>query len=434
MARIVTRQCCGFVIATAFVVLLQGCGAATPADAPAEKTIAIWHHQTVGEGPKLIQQAVDRFKQDTHGVQVEVVAINNDAYKTKIKVAIGAGNAPCVFPTWGGGPLHEYVKASQIADLTPFITKDNYKDRFPAAAFDSVTFDGKIYGVPVENTAIAVILYNKAIFQKYNLKPPATDSELLQLARTLKPNGIAPFALANKPKWPGSMFYMYFVDRLAGPEAFAKAEMREGAGFEASAFIEAGRRVQALVKEGAFQEGFNGLDYDAGATRALLYSGKAAMELMGTWSIGAIKGENPTFYRENLAFFPFPALTGGAGDPKNLIGTVGDNFYSVSPTCKDTAEAFKLIQYLIDDTSVALRAQAGRVPPVKNFTTGDPVLQKVIELVAQAPHVQLWYDQQLPPAVGEAHKDTSQALFSLSMTPEEAARRMEQAAKAYYKQ
>src|SRR5262247_3849629 len=118
MARIRTLRCCACALAAAFIVLLQGCGAA-PADAPAAKTIAIWHHQTAGDGPKLIQQSVDRFKQDTPGIQVEVVTINNDAYKTKIKVAIGAGNAPCVFPTWGGGPLREYVQAGQIADLTP---------------------------------------------------------------------------------------------------------------------------------------------------------------------------------------------------------------------------------------------------------------------------------------------------------------------------
>jgi raffinose/stachyose/melibiose transport system substrate-binding protein len=416
-----------FITAVAGVILLHGCGSAEPS-----KTITFWHHQTAGDGPKLIQQAVDRFQQDTPGIQVEVVAINNDAYKTKIKVAVGAGNAPCVFPTWGGGPLHEYIKANQIADLTAFMMQDNYKDRFPASAFDSITFAGRIYGVPVENTSIAVVIYNKATFQKYNLTPPATDVELRQIMRTLKENGVAPFALANKPKWPGSMFFMYFADRLGGPDAFAKAEAREGAGFESPVFIEAGRRVQALVKESAFQEGFNGLDYDAGATRALLYSGKAAMELMGTWAIGAMKGENPAFYRDNLAFFPFPAVSGGAGDPKNLIGTVGDNFYSVSTTCKEPAEAFRLIQYLIDDTSVAARAKAGRVPPVKGFTTDDPILQQVIDLVAQAPHVQLWYDQQLPPAVGEAHKDTTQALFSQSMTPEQAARRMEEAAKEYY--
>jgi len=43
--------------------------------------------------------------------------------------------------------------------------------------------------------------------------------------------------------------------------------------------------------------------------------------------------------------------------------------------------------------------------------------------------VQLWYDQYLPPSVAEVHKDTSQALFALSMTPEEAAKTLEVAAR-----
>lgn len=408
--------------------LHAGCGSSSPNDG-GRPTVSFWHHQTVAEGPKVIQQAVDRFKAAHPGVDVEVVPINNDAYKTKIKVAIGAGQAPCVFPSWGGGTLREYVKASQIIDLTPYMTRDNYKERFLDASFTQITVDGKIYGVPVENTALAVILYNKQIFAQHGLEVPRTYGDLLGLVRTLKQRGIAPFALANKPKWPGSMYFMYIVDRLAGPDTFQKAAAREGATFEDPVFVEAGRRVQDLVRAGAFQEGFNGLDYDPGGTRALLYSGKAAMELMGTWQIGAIKGENPGFYEKNLDFFPFPALEGGKGDPRNIVGTVGDNFYSISATCAHPGEAFALIQTLIDDTSVELRARAGRVPPVKGFATEDPVLRKIVTLVQEAPNVQLWYDQYLPPAVAETHKDTSQALFALSATPEEAARTLERAAR-----
>jgi raffinose/stachyose/melibiose transport system substrate-binding protein len=168
--------------------------------------------------------------------------------------------------------------------------------------------------------------------------------------------------------------------------------------------------------------------------RALLYSGKAAMELMGTWEIGTIKTENADFYQNNLGFFPFPALKDGAGDPKNIVGTVGNNFYSIPRSCPHPEEAFKLIQYMIDDTSVVVRGKSGRIPPVKGFQTGDPVLQEVMGLVERAPNVQLWYDQYLPPSVAEAHKDTSQALFGLSMTPEEAAKQFEKAARDYYKQ
>jgi raffinose/stachyose/melibiose transport system substrate-binding protein len=68
---------------------------------------------------------------------------------------------------------------------------------------------------------------------------------------------------------------------------------------------------------------------------------------------------------------------------------------------------------------------------VKGFKTDDPVLQQILKLVEQAPSVQLWYDQYLPPSVAERTRHTSQALFALSMTPEHGAKTLEQAAKDY---
>jgi raffinose/stachyose/melibiose transport system substrate-binding protein len=248
---------------------------------------------------------------------------------------------------------------------------------------------------------------------------------------TLKANDVIPFALANKTKWTSSMYYMYLVDRLGGPEVFAKAATRNGGSFEDPVFVKAGEMVQDLVNRGAFNEGFNGLDYDTGQSRQLLYSGKAAMELMGNWQLPTMNGENPDFLK-NLDFFPFPAVEGGKGDPSNVVGTVGDNFYSISSACKNPDEAFKLIQYLIDDTSIPQRAAIGRIPPIKGFTTEDPMLQKIIDLIGNAASVQLWYDQYLPPELGEVHKDTMQALFGLELTPEEAAKAQEEAAVKFF--
>jgi raffinose/stachyose/melibiose transport system substrate-binding protein len=430
----------------AFLLVLSGCGpAAAPTNTSAEKpaqeaaaseeiAIDLWHIQTTGNGPKLIQDAVDRFTAANPNVKVEVVPLQNDPYKTKIKVAMGAGNPPCIFPTWGGGPLYQYIQAGQAVDLTEWLNKDNYKDHFVSAGFSSVTFDNKIYGVPVENTAIALVFYNKALFKEHGLEPPKTYEDLLKVTDTLTKAGIAPFALANKTKWPGSMYYMYLVDRLGGPEVFAKAATRSGGSFEDPVFVKAGEMLQDLVNRGAFVEGYNGLDYDTGQSRTLLYGGKAAMELMGTWNIPSIKAENADFFQNNLGFFPFPAISDGKGDPSNVVGTVGDNFYSLSTACKHPEEAFKLIQYLIDDESVKARAADGRIPPVKGFTSPDPVLQEVVQIISKAKSVQLWYDQYLPPELGEVHKDTSQALFGLGMTPEEAAKAMEDAAKKFYKE
>ena len=58
-----------------------------------------------------------------------------------------------------------------------------------------------------------------------------------------------------------------------------------------------------------------------------------------------------------------------------------------------------------------------------------PFGQRFTEFLQQAGNMQTYYDQTLPPELGELHKDTTQALFGLDMTPEEAARLMEEKAK-----
>lgn len=422
-----------FLILSLILVLALG-SVGSMASARQTKQITFWHIQVTGTGPELIQNAVDRFMADNPDVEVEVVPMQNDPYKTRIRTAMGAGDAPCVFPSWGGGPLYEYVQSRQVIDLTGYMMADDYYTYFLPASLSNVTFDDQIWGVPVENTAVAVFYYNTAIFDQYGLEPPTTWDELLTVAQTLIENDVVPFSLANLTKWTSSMYYMYMVDRLAGPDLFASAANRTGASFEDEAFVKAGEMVQQLVEMGAFNEGFNGLDYDTGQGRMLLYANQAAMELMGSWELSNFLAENPEFFNNSLGVFPFPAVEGGVGSPTNVVGTVGDNYYHISPTCEHPDEAFEMITYLIDETSVAARVEAGRIPPVVGVSDmlEDPMLQQVMQIVENAESVQLWYDQYLPPELGEVHKDTMQALFGLELTPEEAAKAHEDAAVKYF--
>jgi raffinose/stachyose/melibiose transport system substrate-binding protein len=414
----------------ALLAALAAAGVLTTAQAQDAKIITTWDQQTNATSSKILRDASDRFEQKNPGYKVENSHILNDAYKTKLKVAFGAGQPPCVFESWGGGPLNEYVKAGQIVDLTPYLQKDAaFRERFLPASWKAVTFDGKTYGVAAENASAAVIFYNKDLFRQYGLTPPATWDQLMHVVQVLTSHGVAPFALANKNKWTGSMYYMYLVDRIGGPDVVRGAVEGGGKGFGDPAFVEAGKYIQELVKAGAFAQGYNGLDYDVGASRRLLYSGRAAMELMGGWEASTIANENPAFSAK-LDFFPFPSVPGGKGDPRDVIGTVGDGFLSISSACKYPDAAFKLIQSLTDDASMRARVGDRKIPPVKNVALDDPFLKRLQSLIVQAPNVQLWYDQALPPRLGELHKDTTQALFGLSVTPQAAAQQMQDAAKA----
>lgn len=393
-------------------------------------TLGLWHIQT--DHPQLLEDPAARFMEDNPNVTVDVTAIENDTYKTQIRVALGADEAPCIFPTWGGGGLLEWVEAGQVADLTDRVEADGYRDRFVEAAWGNVTFEDRIYAVPVENAAAAFVWYDTVIFDELGLEVPETWDELQDVIAALQAEGIAPFALANSAPWTGSMYFMYLVERLGGTEVFEAAATRSGGSFEDPVFVEAGQMLQGLIEDDAFADGFNGLDWGAGQSRALMYTGDAAMEIMGSWNLSVVQSENPEYAAERLGVFPFPAIEGGAGDPTNIVGTIGDNFYVVSESCEHPDEAFEMIQYLIDDTSVENRVAEGRIPPLEGFETDDEVLGEVFDLISGAGEVQLWYDQYLPPELAQVHLDTTQALYALSMTPEEAAAEMEAAAVSYY--
>src|ERR1700743_1813689 len=105
--------------------------ATTSASFADDKTITEWDLKTVPAEQKAVDDAVPRFKAANPGTDVQSVHTLNDAYKTKLKIAFGAGDPPCVFASWGGGVLHEYVKSNQVADLTPYLDKSpEFKKRF----------------------------------------------------------------------------------------------------------------------------------------------------------------------------------------------------------------------------------------------------------------------------------------------------------------
>ena len=78
---------------------------------------------------------------------------------------------------------------------------------------------------------------------------------------------------------------------------------------------------------------------------------------------------------------------------------------------------------------VVIYASDGWLPAVIGTPIDDPMTADLMAYLENAGYMQLYYDQFLPPELGELHKDTTQAIFGGTMTPLEAARAMEAKAK-----
>lgn len=395
--------------------------------------ITVWDVWTTGTMKPVIDEAAVRFGKWNPGMQINVVHIQNDPFKTKLKIAMGAGTPPDIFQSWGGGVLKAYIDAGKVYPLDKLNTW--LKAKFMPSAFDPVTFNGHIYGVPAESVTGAFFWYRKSIFKKYNIQIPKTWSDFLNVCSKLKKNGIIPIALANRTKWPGSFYYMYLADRIAGYEFVQKVLNHEkGYSFVSDPYIQAGKMLQVLVKMGAFEKGFNGLDYDTGQSRALFYTRKSAMILMGSWLYGAIKREAPQII-DDIGIFNFPMIENGKGDPDDLVGSPGQDYLCITNAAKDKRAAMLFLRnYFTDAIALQEAVAGGNLIPFKGVETfvTDPVVSEELNLFMKAKHVQLWYDQFLPPELGEVHKNVVQALFGLQITPEQASEQQQKAFDKYY--
>ncbi len=396
------------------------------------KTVTLWEIST-GKELELVKELTRRFNEENPDIQAEVQFFQNDPFKQKLRVAMGAGDPPDIFYGWGGGILENYVEAGKVQELTSEFDSAPWQDKFLPSVMEGVTFDGKIYGVPISDVQPVVFLYNKRLFDDQGISPPATWGELRAAVDRLNANGVIPISLGGKSTWTYLMYEEYLVDRLGGASVFNSVLQNEPEAWSDPAFIEANRMIQELVSAEAFEDGFNSVSYDTGQATALLYTDKAAMHLMGGWDFETILDSDPEFIENgNLGWFTFPTVEGGTGDPKNIVGNLS-NFYSVanaSPN-KDAAVTY-LKDTVLNEYAVNERIKLGQVVPVKGIESkleqaeNSEWLQFIYDLVREAPNFQLSWDQALPPEPAQALLENLDQLFLQNISPQQFSENMNQ--------
>lgn len=388
-------------------------------------TLRVWHIVTDEKRHEAIKNAIARFQDKYPNIKVEDVPHENDPYKTKLATAMASGEEPDIFITWGGGWLKSFIDEGKVLDIDAKVKE--IADQYYEGALSLFEVDGKVYGLPYA-VGPSPVYYNKQIYKELGLEVPKTLEEFEKNCEVLKEKGYIPISLANSSQWPGALIFIWLSLRQGGADTFLNAYNRTNNGtFEDESFIKAGQIIQDWVKKGYFNEGFNAMNYDTGAARMLLYSGQAVHMVQTNGFLSVCKSEDEEFYNEKLGIFNFPAIDGGKGTTAEILG--GGNGYSIAASTKHPDEAFELIKALTDkEYGQDSMDIAAVISGAKGVTTDDPMLKEMQDLLVNASYVQNYYDQFLPPELGNLHKQTTFDLFDLSTTPEKAAADMEKKA------
>lgn len=425
------RRRTALLAAGAATVLALGaaCGSSGPGGGSGASAWAL-----TGGDEQTIRSSFESWNEQHPDSAINVEFFANDAYKQKVRTAIGAGGAPTLLFGWGGGNLRSWVEAGKVVNLSEAGDEAALTDRFLPSVAETGTIDGKTYALPNNGMQPVLLYYNKKLFERIGAQLPRTWHDLMALVPRFNEEGIAPLAMGGQSKWSQLMWLEYLVDRIGGPEVFEAIAANEPGAWSHPAVLRASEMIRELVDAGGFVKGFNSITTDSGADTALLYTDRAAMYLMGSWAYPTIKDAAPEFLDNgHLGYTSFPTVDGGTGDPANIVGNPA-NFWSVStesPEAQRTAALDYLRDGLMNDSYVDTLLANGSVPPLKGIDdklagTDDPeYLSYVYDLAADAPSFQLSWDQALAPNQADALLNNLQRLFLGQLSPEQFAAAMD---------
>lgn len=409
----------------------SGSPASSPSSSPTA-SITAWVVTTSSAGQTsptdtAVKALATAFDNAHPGDQVNIQLVQNDPYKQKIQLAMTAGNEPQIFWTWGGGPLQQDIKAGKVTPLATTAeasSSASYLSKFLPSSLGAVTDNGSVYGVPIEGTQPVYFFYNKKVFSQYGLSFPKTWTDLLADVKTFKDHGVAPFSLAGGASWTELMYLEYLVDRIGGPTVAQDLQSNKPGAWSDPAVKEALTDIQQLVSLGAFQTGYSAAQFN-GTTDALVYTGRAAMQLMGDWDIGSLVTENDRFITSGqLGMAPFPTVAGGTGNPADLAGNTA-SYVAISKngTPAQIAVAKEFFQdELASSSYAAAQVQAGEVPVTSGasslFTGSMSSFDTAIYGdVKNAPSFQYSWDQAMTPGVSTLMLSDLTNIFLNKMTP-----------------
>lgn len=391
--------------------------------APSGK-LTLWTIWNAEPRKSALNEIVAGFEKANPGVKVEVSNIEPDAYKTKIKVALGGAEPPDIYFVWSGEKmLHSFVRGGNCLDLTPYLDADGgqWRQRIVPASLQPYIYDNKTWGVPYL-LQCTFFFYNKDLLAHNGVAVPRTWDDLIAACKKLKAAGVTPIALGNLKKWPAHHYACCLFQRLMGHAAVMAQYDPLGPGdYSDPGWVRGLQMFDDFQKQGFFNPSPNGVDRDD--SRVLFYTEKAAMFYTGTWDFSQFSegGPAPSSFWSKWDFFNFPAVPGGKGEQDALEGA--PDGYVVSSKTRNPELAVAFLKYMTSpDVARTFAGKCKELVQVKGAVdeaNASWYLKKYADMVNNAKVISPWADTAMELSVAEVLLDGVQALLAGQKTPQQ---------------
>ncbi len=287
-----------------------------------EKKLEVFSWWTAGgeaEGLEAMRKIFITQNPDVEFINATVAGGAGSNAQAVLATRMQGGKPPDTFQVHAGLELiGSWVVAGAMEPLNFLFEENNWMSVYPKGVIEIISKDSKIYSVPVNIHRSNVLWYNKAVFDKYGLKPPETLDDFFTVAEILADEGITPLALGDNGIWATTHLFENILLGALGPEKYKG--LWTGKVKWDSADVKTA--LKTFVKVLSYVNSDHAaLSWDGAAQYVI--DGKCAMTIMGDWAHGYFKakGLKPAV---DYGWMPSPGTVGSFnmlsdsfGMPKN---------------------------------------------------------------------------------------------------------------------
>jgi raffinose/stachyose/melibiose transport system substrate-binding protein len=326
-----------------FILVGIMCLAAISMVGAQQLTMSIYKQEITQTLPKMLEA----FSKANPGITISIEIHPNDGGATNAAAA-AAGKLPDLIQAASYAPIKESAKNGYYLDLS----KQSIMAKVIDGAKPAVTYNGKLYAVPMDFAGIGII-YNKDIFAKYKLNPPKTYLELQKVAKTLKDNGVTPFSGLLKENWSighfMEMLHSSMLGAKVGTAGLMKFVDQMNAGessFDKDVDI---AKLFAIMDWYKGNMADNAVEMSWDQQQAAYIKGEAAMMVQGLWALPNAK-DHPEL---KSGFIPFP--WSNKASENRFFADVDSTFaVSAQSSPEKQAAALKFINWLASPEAIKI--------------------------------------------------------------------------------
>ncbi len=205
----------------------------------------------------------------------------NNARSAGINRIIG-GDPPAAMQFNYGKQLDEIIANGYVRDISELAAAGNWKKVIPALIWDSISRDGKVYGVPVDIHGQTWSWWSIPALEKAGTEVPKSWDDFFPTLDKLKAAGIIPVAV-SRDAWTIDSMWRFLVASKGGSDLFRKVYMDHDVdAVNSPAFrdvVETFFKLRNYSDPGAPARNWND-------STALVINNAAGVQFMGDWAKG----------------------------------------------------------------------------------------------------------------------------------------------------